>query len=109
MAAGEAFSEENTDMVTVKTIADEQRLIASIMAGEAHLFHNLIHPYERLVYSVALSSLRNPHAAEDTAHEVFLTAFHRLAECPPEAGFSNWLVSLAIHKASQRSTEPASA
>ena len=34
---------------------DEAQMIASIIAGESHLFHELIRPYERKVYAMAQS------------------------------------------------------
>ena len=89
-------------MVTVTTLADEQQLIRSIVAGKSHLFHNLIHPYERLIYALAWSSFRDPVKAEDTVHDVFLNAFRKLGDCPADARFSGWLVGIALNRTSHR-------
>jgi RNA polymerase sigma-70 factor, ECF subfamily len=58
---------------------DEAQLIASILAGETQLYHELIRPYERSVYMMALSYMKNEADAEDVAQEAFLKAFHHLA------------------------------
>ena len=92
-------------MVTVTTFAEEQQLIRSIVGGKPHLFHNLIHPYERLIYALAWSSLRDAARAEETVNEVFVNAFRNLGECPLGIGFCAWLVSIALHKTRNPSHE----
>ena len=49
--------------------ANEAELIARITAGEKELFHDLIRPYERMVYLTLLSIVKNEADAEDGAHE----------------------------------------
>jgi RNA polymerase sigma-70 factor (ECF subfamily) len=81
---------------------DEQGMIALILAGEAHLFHDLIRPYERSVYVMALSFLHNEADAEDVAQEAFLKAFRNLAGFRGEAKFSTWLISITLNEARSR-------
>jgi RNA polymerase sigma-70 factor (ECF subfamily) len=81
---------------------DESRMIASILAGDTHLFHELIRPYERRVYAMALSFLRNEADAEDAAQEAFLKAFRNLANFRGEAKFGTWLVSITLNEARSR-------
>jgi RNA polymerase sigma-70 factor (ECF subfamily) len=81
---------------------DESRMIASILAGDKHLFHELIRPYERRVYAMALSFLRNEADAEDVAQEAFLKAFRNLASFRGEAKFGTWLVSITLNEARSR-------
>ena len=38
---------------------DEAKMIASILAGDTQLYHELIGPYERSVYLMALSYMKN--------------------------------------------------
>jgi RNA polymerase sigma-70 factor (ECF subfamily) len=77
-------------------------MIASILAGETHLYHELIRPYERSVYMMALSYMKNEADAEDVAQEAFLKAFHHLATFRSEAKFSTWLVGIALNEARSR-------
>jgi RNA polymerase sigma-70 factor, ECF subfamily len=80
----------------------ETQIIASILAGNTHEFHDLIRPYERSVYIMALSLLHNEADAEDAAQETFLKAFRNLARFRGESKFSTWLVSIALNEARSR-------
>jgi RNA polymerase sigma-70 factor (ECF subfamily) len=83
-------------------LRDELRMIASILAGDTQLFHELIRPYERRVYAMALSFLRNEADAEDVAQEAFLKAFRNLASFRGDAKFGTWLVSITLNEARSR-------
>ena len=52
------------------TVERENELIAQILAGNTNLFHELIRPYERMVYLTILTMVRNQAEAEDGAQEV---------------------------------------
>ena len=77
-------------------------MIASILAGNAQLFHELIRPYERRVYAMALSFLRNEADAEDVTQEAFLKAFRNLPSFRGDAKFGTWLISIALNEARSR-------
>jgi RNA polymerase sigma-70 factor, ECF subfamily len=81
---------------------DEAKMIASILAGDTQLYHELIRPYERSVYMMALSYVKNEADAEDVAQEAFLKAFHHLSSFRAEARFSTWLVGIALNEARSR-------
>jgi RNA polymerase sigma-70 factor (ECF subfamily) len=89
-------------MAPISDLRDEAQMIASIIAGDSHLFHELIRPYERRVYVMALSFLRNEADAEDAAQEAFLKAFRNLASFRGEAKFGTWLVSITLNEARSR-------
>jgi RNA polymerase sigma-70 factor (ECF subfamily) len=81
---------------------DEAKMISAILGGDTRLFHDLIRPYERSVYIVALSMLRSEADAEDTAQEAFLKAFRNLSGFRAESKFSTWLVSITLNEARSR-------
>jgi RNA polymerase sigma-70 factor, ECF subfamily len=83
-------------------VRDEAQMIAKILAGDSQLFHELIRPYERRVYVMAFSFLRNEADAEDAAQEAFLKAFRNLASFRGEAKFGTWLVSITLNEARSR-------
>jgi RNA polymerase sigma-70 factor (ECF subfamily) len=89
-------------MAPISGLRDEAQMIASIIAGDSHLFHELIRPYERRVYVMALSFLHNEADAEDAAQEAFLKAFRNLASFRGEARFGTWLVSITLNEARSR-------
>ena len=88
----------------MKTAAaeNEAALIARILAGETELFHELIRPYERLVYVTIFAILKNEGEAEDGAQETMISAFRNLKSFRGEAKFSTWLVTIAMNEARKR-------
>ena len=81
---------------------DEAALIAEILGGRTDAFHDLIRPYERSVYLMALSMLRNEAEAEDVAQEAFIKAYRNLGRFRSEARFSTWLIAIALNEARAR-------
>ena len=77
-------------------------MIASILAGETQLYHELIRPHERSVYLMALTFMKNESDAEDVAQEAFLKAYRNLANFRAEAKFSTWLISITLNEARSR-------
>lgn len=89
-------------MIEGGTIRQEEQLIASILEGNSHEFHTLIRPYERTVYVMALTLLKNEADAEDVAQEAFLKAFRNLKNFRAESKFSTWLISITLNEARSR-------
>ena len=77
-------------------------MITAVLAGEIQLYHELIRPYERSVYVMALSYMKNEADAEDVAQEAFIRAFRRLESFRAESKFSTWLISITINEARTR-------
>jgi len=77
-------------------------MIAEILAGQTDAFHELIRPYERSVYLMALSLLHNEAEAEDVAQEAFIKAYRGLGRFRSESRFSTWLIAIALNEARAR-------
>ena len=84
------------------TVEHEKTLIARILGGEVDLFHELVRPYEKLVYVTIFTMLRNEADAEDGAQEVMINAFRHLKSFRGDSKFSTWLVTIAMNEARQR-------
>jgi RNA polymerase sigma-70 factor (ECF subfamily) len=80
----------------------EAALIGRIQRGERELFYELIRPYEKSVFVIAFTILRNEADAEDAAQDAFLKAFKYLAQFRSESRFSTWLIQVAINEARLR-------
>jgi len=80
----------------------ESALIQRIVAGETQLFHELIRPYEKLVYVTILTMVKNEAEAEDGAQETMINAFRHLKSFRGEAKFSTWLVTIAMNEGRKR-------
>ena len=81
---------------------NEACMIASILAGDTQLYHELIRPHERSVYMMALSFMKNEADAEEIAQEAFLKAFRNLSTFRAESKFSTWLISITLNEARSR-------
>ncbi|MHB1021436.1 MAG: sigma-70 family RNA polymerase sigma factor [Acidobacteriaceae bacterium] len=82
--------------------AKELELIERICAGEREPFHALIRPYEKQIYGIVYSILRNREEAEDVVQEALFKAFKALASFRKESRFSTWLIQIATNEALQR-------
>jgi RNA polymerase sigma-70 factor (ECF subfamily) len=89
-------------MTEISESRTEAQIIASILAGNTHEFHDLIRPHERSVYVMALSLLHNEADAEDVTQEAFLKAFRNLANFRGDSKFSTWLISITLNEARSR-------
>jgi RNA polymerase sigma-70 factor (ECF subfamily) len=86
----------------LKVSAEEFVLIERIRGGERDLFMELVRPYQKLVYSMAVSLLKSDHDAEDVAQEALFKAFKNLAQFRGECKFSTWIIQITINEAKHR-------
>jgi RNA polymerase sigma-70 factor (ECF subfamily) len=94
----EATRIERTD----PTSEHEAALITRICGGERELFYELIRPYEKRVFVISFTILRNEAEAQDAAQDAFLKAFKKLGQFRSESRFSTWLIRVAMNEARQR-------
>jgi RNA polymerase sigma-70 factor (ECF subfamily) len=97
---GEGWTGFEKTMQTAAT--NEAELILRIVAGEKELFHELIRPYERMVYLTVLAIVKNEADAEDGAQEAVINAYRHLDSFRAEAKFSTWLTTIAINEGRKR-------
>lgn len=93
MKSGEAKATE---------VRDEKALIARVLNGEKELFHELIRPYERMVYMTVFSIVKNETDAEDGAQDAIVNAYRHLSKFRGEAKFSTWLTTIAVNEGRQK-------
>jgi RNA polymerase sigma-70 factor (ECF subfamily) len=91
----------------------EADCIRRIVAGERHLFHDLIRPCERAIYFLLLSLLRNETEAEDAAQDTAIKVYLNLENFRGESQFRTWVLSIArneglgrLRKAGTRREDP---
>jgi len=73
----------------------EAERIRRILAGEKHLFHDLIRPCERSIYFLLFSLLKNETDAEDAAQETVIKVYQNLDKFRGDAQFRTWVLSIA--------------
>jgi len=69
--------------------------IRRILAGEKHLFHELILPCERAIYFILFSLLKNEAEAEDVAQETAIKVYQNLGKFRGDSQFRTWVLSIA--------------
>lgn len=74
-------------------------MIRRILAGEKELYYELIAPYQRAVYLMAYSRLRNEADAEECAQDAIFKAFRHLDKFRGESKFGSWLIRIALNQA----------
>lgn len=82
-------------MNTLSNPEFEAECIRRILAGEKHLFHDLIRPCERPIYLLLLSLLGNETEAEDAAQETAIKVYLNLHGFRGDAQFRTWVLSIA--------------
>jgi RNA polymerase sigma-70 factor, ECF subfamily len=83
------------------TTSDED-VVARVRAGEVELFEVVMRRYNRRLYRVARSILRNDGEAEDVLQHAYVEAFAHLAQFEGRARFSTWLTRIVVHEALAR-------
>ena len=73
----------------------EADCIRRILAGETHLFHDLIRPCERSIFFMLNSMLRNETEADDVAQETVIKVYRNLHMFRGDSQFRTWVLSIA--------------
>lgn len=88
-------SAEPNRAVDLSSREAEAECIRRILAGEKHLFHDLIRPCERSIFLFLQSLFANETEAEDAAQETVIKAYLNLHLFRGESQFRTWVISIA--------------
>jgi RNA polymerase sigma-70 factor, ECF subfamily len=80
---------------------DETRMIAVILEGQTHVYHDLVRRYERAVYRMAFLILKNEADAEYAAQQAFVNAYRSLKSFRGQLRFSTWVINIASCEADE--------
>ncbi len=89
------------DLAAFEGVTDEA-VVELIRAGEIALYEVLMRRYNRRLYRVAVSILRDDAEAEDVMQDAYVRAYEHLNQFAGTAKFSTWLTKIAIHEALAR-------
>lgn len=78
---------------------DEASLVAGARRGDAAAIRAIIQRYNRRLYRMARSILRNDAEAEDAVQSAYLNAFRALHAFQGASSFGTWLTRIAINEA----------
>ena len=92
---------ENRREFAGSVLADNE-VVARILAGDQPLYELLMRRYNRLLFRLARSILREDDEARDVVQATYVRAYYHLAQFRGPTGFRSWLARIAINEASAR-------
>jgi RNA polymerase sigma-70 factor (ECF subfamily) len=81
---------------------DDDALLRRIRAGDRDAFTDLMRRYNRRLYRVARSVLRDDAEAEDALQDAYLQAYRALPSFRGEAALGTWLTRIVVNAALMR-------
>src|SRR5262249_61979866 len=82
--------------------ASDADLVHRVLGNAPNAARALMQRYNRRLYRLARSVVRDGGEAEDVLQEAYLRAFTSLADFRGDASFSTWLTRIVINEALQR-------
>lgn len=82
--------------------AGEAGLVRRAIGGEADAFAQIMRQYNRRLFRVTYSILKDAAEAEDAVQEAYIRAFTGLGSLADVASFPTWLVTIAVNEARGR-------
>jgi RNA polymerase sigma-70 factor (ECF subfamily) len=79
--------------------AETLRLVKQAQAGDGEAFAQLVRPYMRKAYYIALKITRNREDAEDVSQQAFLKALAKIGQFRGVSQFSTWLTRIVMNEA----------
>ena len=73
----------------------DSELVRRALAGSEDAYAEIVHRFQRPIFSLILRMVRDRPLAEDLAQEVFIKAFGALASFDPQRKLSSWLFKIA--------------
>lgn len=74
-------------------------LIQRAKNGDSEAFGELIASHERLVYNIALRTVKNPEDARDISQEAFIKAYKNIKKFDEKSAFSTWIYKITVNTA----------
>lgn len=89
-------------MATLRAMEPEEPadlvLIERTLGGDGTAFDLLVRRYQRTIYRVAFTILRNESEADTATQDAFVQAYMHLAKFERRAEFETWLTRIAINR-----------
>ena len=75
----------------------ERSEIARILAGETDRYEYFVRTYQKRIFRLAYTLLRDPAEADGLAQDVFVKAYRGLVDFKGAAAFETWVTRIAIN------------
>lgn len=77
----------------------DDQYIKKVLDGDIEAFRYLLNKYKSMVYSIALSLIKDQFVAEEVTQDVFVNAYRSLKSFNKKAKFSTWIYKIAYNEA----------
>jgi len=76
---------------------EEAAEIGKVLAGDIDRFEYFVRTYQKRIYRLAYTLLRDPAEADGVTQDVFVKAYRALSNFKGDAAFETWLTRIAIN------------
>jgi RNA polymerase sigma-70 factor (ECF subfamily) len=90
-------------------VTKESELIRRAQQGDSEALGEIVEQHQQTIYNVALRMCGNPHDAEETMQETFLSAIQALPRFQGRSKLSTWLYRIASNQCLMRRRRDAAA
>ena len=90
-------------------VTEESELIRRAQQGDSKALGEIVEQHQQTIYNVALRMCGNPHDAEETMQETFLSAIQALPRFQGRSKLSTWLYRIASNQCLMRRRRAAAA
>lgn len=108
MSTTALYVDELNDPVSLEAIslsdATTAELVVEAQTGDQEAFGELVRRFERMVYGVCWSRLRDHAEVQEVSQDVFIKAYEKLFQLAEPAAFPGWLRSIAVRQSINRAT-----
>lgn len=97
---------ELTEPPKAPSTMPDLEVIRRVLAGEAALYELVMRRYNRFLFRLARSVMRDDDEARDVVQESYLRAYRKLEQFRGPDGFKSWLAQIVLNEARARLRKP---
>ena len=86
---------ETYDSIPTNMDANDTELVHKVLEGHEEAFEQLVHRYQRKVYTLILRMVRNRETALELAQDSFLKVYRKLSALKDMSRISPWIMQIA--------------
>jgi len=81
----------------VDVLQSERKIITDILKGKVDSFEELIHHYQKLVFSIVMRFTHNNYDREEVCQEIFIKIYQNLSGFQFKSKLSTWICKIAYN------------
>ena len=85
-----------------RDLGSDESVVTRVLAGEIDLYEVIMRRYNRRLFRVARSIVREDDEAQDVMQDAYVRAYEHLGQFAGASTFATWLTRIAVHEALAR-------